>query len=184
MVHQTEHTDADLVARCIEGDRDAWVLLLDRYGGLVMATARRHGADEHASADIYQTVFAILVRRLGTIRDHQSLAKWLITTTQRTARRNWSTRGSARLLDESHASEEVSPEATMEALERSRVVADAVDALGSPCRSLIRLLFLAQPTPDYASVARQLDMPIGSIGPTRARCLERLSRIITPKNIL
>ncbi|HEX6362213.1 MAG TPA: sigma-70 family RNA polymerase sigma factor [Albitalea sp.] len=182
--------DAALVARCIGGDATAWAALVHRYQRLVHAIPLRAGLDEHAAADVFQTVFERLVEHLPRIADPSRLQAWIVTTTKREAllqlRRGRDTVSMARppdehgevgerdVADESPIAEEAIAE--LQQLNRLRV---AMERLDERSRALIRLLFRDDDEKlPYEEIARQLDMPVGSIGPMRARCLEKLRRLM------
>ncbi len=191
-----DDTDDRLIAACLAGERSAWDALVARYAGLVIGTARRAGATPTLADDVMQTVFAVLVRRLATIDDPAALPQWLIVTTKRTTWRlaksagvvlahgdPAATGGSSAGGDRGSAYagsgkesevDHLDPTSLLLADERATAVRRAVDALGDQCRELVRALFFEQPPPDYAAISARLGVPVGSIGPTRARCLKRL----------
>lgn len=179
-----ERTDADLIARCAEGDERAWHELVERYGGLVHATIRRAGVHAADHDDVFQTVFAILFRRLGTLHDVQALPKWMITTTVREswrAIRRRALQPGAQTLTEREATVPSSAAGVVQGSESAEVraaVREALAGIGQRCRRLLELLFGSAHPPDYAAVSRLLGIPVGSIGPTRARCLAKLEKAL------
>ena len=183
--------DAALVARCRAGDGSAWATLVQRYQRLVYAIVRRIGLDEHAAADVFQTVFSRLVQHLPRITDPSRLQAWIVTTAKREAllqrqvgQRNVSmTRADDGpdegaewdLADETPIAEEALAE--MQQLNRLR---NALERLDERCRSLLKLLFRDEDDAlSYDEVARRLATSVGSIGPTRSRCLDKLRRLVT-----
>ncbi|MGH3321958.1 MAG: RNA polymerase sigma factor [Streptosporangiaceae bacterium] len=179
-------TPAELVAAAGCGDRDAWDTLVERYAGLVWSVARAHGLDPTDAADVSQTTWLRLVEYLHRLREPERIGSWLATTARHESRRVL--RRSAREIsveepyttrDEAdEASPEPSPEAVALASERRAHLAAAFAALSPRCRDLLRVL-AATPPPSYAEASDALGVPIGSIGPTRARCLEHLRRLAT-----
>ena len=170
--------DAALVEACLKGDEDAWNELVERFGRLVYSIARRYGLSEANAEDVFQTVFIILYRKLNTIRDQSRLSAWLIRTTHRECYRvGKSARGHAEL---DHAVVDVSAPAEEEAStwEIQHLVRRALCQLGGRCEQLLTALFLASGQPNYESIADQLGIKVGSIGPTRARCFEKLEKIL------
>ena len=176
----SQASDEWLLRACADGDRAAWNMLVERYAGLVIGTARRAGASSTLADDVMQTVFAVLVRRLTSIRDPAALPQWLIVTTKRTTWRMARAGGlptheggdrAAGLEDETDGAD---PAPLLVEHEQAAAVRRAVDALGEPCRAIVRALFFEQPPASYAALAERLDVPVGSLGPTRARCLQRL----------
>ncbi|MDQ6618147.1 MAG: sigma-70 family RNA polymerase sigma factor [Pseudomonadota bacterium] len=182
--------DAGLVARCRRGDASGWEAIVRRYQRLVFTVARRAGLDEHAAADVFQTVFARLIESLPRIQDPGRLQAWLVTTAKREAflqvsrgRRTVSfTPGED--LDGSGEwdppDESPLPEDVLAELQQLDLLRAGLEQLDERCRQLLRMLFSddAQPK-SYDEVARELGMEVGSIGPTRARCLAKLRRLVS-----
>ena len=178
--------DARLVARCIEGDELAWAALVRRYERLVYAVARGYRLSEEDLADVFQEVFAALVKGLPRMRDARALCRWLSSTTDRIAlatalrRRRERTREEAPPDERWDLADPRPPAATeLETLEEQMLVRLALGGLAGRCRELLEALYYREPAPDYTRISRELGMPIGSIGPTRARCLEKLERALT-----
>jgi RNA polymerase sigma factor (sigma-70 family) len=170
--------DADLVKRCLAGDRVAWADLLARYGDLVYALLRRSGLDATASADAFQEVSILLWKGLGRLKDAQRLLPWIATTTRRVA---WRAKKRSKDRDarqtaaaRPEADPGAAPEDLVAQLEQEQAVRLALASLGERCRRLLSALYF-QPNEDgYDAVAERLGIPRGSIGPTRQRCLEGL----------
>ncbi|MEX2220013.1 MAG: sigma-70 family RNA polymerase sigma factor [Phycisphaerales bacterium] len=168
--------DPALVEACLKGDRRAWASLIDRYGRLVYSVPSRRGLPPEACEDVFQDVFAILLKELPRLRDAASLPKWLITTAVRESARAARRAGpTASVLPDVQA--QPPPEEELAAAEERQRIREALDLLGDPCRALLVALFGPE-KPDYSTIARRLDMPVGSIGPTRARCLAKLAAIV------
>lgn len=171
--------DAALVARCRSGDTRAWSLLVQRYQRLVHAIVRRGGLDDEAAADVFQTVFARLVEHLPRLQQPDRLQAWIVTTAKREL---WLARSRGRrtvpLAEEAHAEvpdDTPGAEAALSDLQQLHRLRQALDRLDDRCRRLLRLLFTDDDRrPDYDEVSRTMAMPVGSIGPTRARCLGKL----------
>jgi RNA polymerase sigma factor (sigma-70 family) len=172
-------TVSALVAAAADGDQVAWDSLVTRYGGLVWSIARSHRLGPADAADVSQTVWLRLVEHLRSLRDPEHVGGWLATTTRHECLRVIR-RAGRELPDEDAAMEvPVSPEQSPEWLvlsdESRRLVWVALGRLSIRCQTLLRALSAA-PDASYAEIAAALDMPIGSIGPTRMRCLEHLRR--------
>jgi RNA polymerase sigma factor (sigma-70 family) len=168
--------DPRVVEACLAGDQAAWTEMVTRYRRLVYSIPRRYGFDDAASEDVFQEVFVILSRRLGTIRVRTGLAKWLITTTHRVCRgvirRRRAVSGvSLELLDDA-----TPPLDAIAAWERQQLLHTALRRLGGRCERLLTALYLGPVRVRYEAIAEMLDVPVGSIGPTRARCLAKLQR--------
>jgi RNA polymerase sigma factor (sigma-70 family) len=183
--------DATLVSRCIRGDASAWPLLINRYQRLVYAIVTRTGVDEHAAADIFQTVFTRLLQHLPRIADPSRLQAWIVTTAKREAllQRNRSQRNVSMtraddspddgaewdLADESPIAEEV-----LDELQQLNHVRGALDKLDERCRELLLLLFREDGDKvSYEEVSRRTGTAVGSIGPTRSRCLDKLRTLVS-----
>ena len=180
--------DAALVARCRQGDAAAWALLVKRYQRLVYAIVTRAGFDEHGAADVFQTVFSRLVEHLPRLAQPDRLQAWIVTTAKREALRarhvGQRTVSMTRadddegagiedtLADEAPLAEEALSD--LQHLHRLRLGLDGLDAR---CRDLLLMLFSDEDDRlAYDEVARRLGMPVGSLGPTRSRCLGKLRR--------
>jgi RNA polymerase sigma factor (sigma-70 family) len=175
--------DARLVGACLQGDARAWAALVRRHERLVYAVARSYRLPDADAGDVFQEVFAALVRGLPRMRDARTLVRWLASTTDRIARaaalrgrreRALGLSGSEALPDIAADSPGVG--ADLEQLEEQALVRLALLALPEGCRRLIEALYYEDPTPSYAAIAGRLRLPIGSLGPTRARCIERMRR--------
>lgn len=167
-----------LLELAAEGDQPAWDAIVARYGGLVWATVRAHRLRPSEAADIVQTVWLRLVEHIRDIRDPERLGGWLATTARRESLRFLRTAGRTLPTGEAADLEPSDPdvpavEAELLTSERDTLLWRAFRRISGRCQQLLRLL-IAEPAPSYQEIGDALDMPIGSIGPTRARCLERL----------
>jgi RNA polymerase sigma factor (sigma-70 family) len=173
---------AALLAAAADGDQRAWDAIVGRFQGLVWATIRAHRLERHEADDVFQTVWLRLVEHLSDLRDPERLGGWLATTARREALR--ALRVAGRVLptgeeaDLEPADPDVpEPDARLLRTERDRTLWRAFRRISVRCQALLRLL-MADPAPSYEEVSEALEMPVGSIGPTRARCLERLKRAL------
>jgi RNA polymerase sigma factor (sigma-70 family) len=178
--------DARLVELCLAGDARGWEALVRRHERLVYAVARSYRLSNADVGDVFQDVFAALVRGLPRIRDARALVRWLSSTTDRIARALALQRRREMALGladdpvgiETRPAQQAPVEAGLEELEAQALVRLALLDLPVNCRRLLTALYYEDPPPAYADLARRLGVPIGSLGPTRARCLERLRRIL------
>jgi RNA polymerase sigma factor (sigma-70 family) len=177
--------DARLVARCLDGDRRAWDALVTRHERLVYAVARAWRLSDEDLGDVFQEVFAALVRGLPRMRDARTLVRWLSSTTDRVARTKAlrSRREQALQSGDETAIERVADGAApvgadLEALERQAIVRLALSRVPDRCRRLLLALYYEDPTPAYSELATRLGVPVGSLGPTRARCMEKLREFL------
>ncbi len=187
-----EGTDGELLAACLRGEAAGWEALLDRYGALIYSIARKYGLSDTDCADVFQSVCVTLLEKLDTVRAPAGLAAWLITTTSRQClavlrRQNREQAHTVRQIESSESmvesleveNEAELPEQELLALERQRQVRAAIRQLSPNCRKLIAGLFTdAAEQQTYQQLAAGLGVPMNSLGPTRARCLERLRRLL------
>ncbi|MGI8574080.1 MAG: RNA polymerase sigma factor [Egibacteraceae bacterium] len=177
-MEQPEPSTATLVAGALKGDEDAWSAIVHRYEGLVTAVARRHRLGAAEIDDVTQATWAQLVSHLERIREPACLPGWLATTAARESLRLIRGQGRERPVDVAEyelPSERRGPEAQVVAEDEHERLHAAVSRLPGRYRPLVDLL-LTQETPSYAEIAVQLDLPVGSIGPMRARGCALLRR--------
>lgn len=189
---ETPASDAELAARCNRGDGAAWEILVHRYQRLVYAIVRRIGLDEHMAADVFQTVFARLIEHLPKLTQQDRLQAWIVTTAKREAllQRSRGQRTVSMTRDDDGdndgttaewdvADDALLPEDALAALQSQNQVRQALDRLDTRCRDLLTMLYGdADEAVAYDQIAARLDMPVGSIGPTRARCLGKLRKLV------
>jgi RNA polymerase sigma factor (sigma-70 family) len=170
----------DLVTRAGNGDRQAWDALVERYAPLIWSICRRNRLADCDAEDVGQSVWTQLVDQLDKIRDPAALPGWLATVTRRECLRVLGVRGplaAGYLLDAETVPDEQAGTAELELLaaERQAALREAFRALPPACQRLILLLLEDPPVP-YAEISTRLGIPVGSIGPTRRRCLDKLRR--------
>jgi RNA polymerase sigma factor (sigma-70 family) len=184
-----ESAAASLVLAAAAGDQRAWDELVERFSGLVWAIARAHRLGPADAADVSQTTWLRLVEHLHRLRDPDHVGGWLATTARheclRVIRRAHREMPDDRLDTELDAVGEPapSPESVVLSNERRRMLWQALARLSSRCQLLLRAL-AASPDASYAEVSAALAIPVGSIGPTRARCLEHLRRELRAEHSL
>ncbi|GGI08600.1 RNA polymerase sigma factor [Egicoccus halophilus] len=175
-----------LVRSAAAGDQDAFDELVARYSGLVWAVVRAHRLGDADAQDVFQTTWLRLVEHLDRLRDPRAVGGWLATTARHESLRLLRAADRTRPVaaDELDLADESRPASDAGLLgdEQRAVVWAAFDQLGERCRGLLRLL-MADPTPSYEEVGAALDMPIGSIGPTRGRCLGQLREHLRTRGI-
>lgn len=182
-------SDEMLIARCLEGDYTSWDKLILRQQSLVIGIARAMGLSEQDREDVFQNVCISLYRNLGALRDSGRLIPWLSAMTRQEVYRFWRRRKLLSLdaipEEALHHVEETldardryeSPEEAAMAVVDQHLVREGLADLPEKCRKLLVLLY-GEPPHSYTEVVEQLKMPIGSIGPNRARCLQRLKKIL------
>jgi RNA polymerase sigma factor (sigma-70 family) len=151
--------------------------VLGRLTAQIRAVAWSHRVPAHEIDDVVQTTWLRLLEHGDSIREPRALSAWLRTTARRESLRLLRMAGRAQPIDPAETLEEHDPGPDLEsgllAAEAAAVLADAIAELPERQRRLMRML-IAEPARSYAEVSRALDMPIGSIGPTRERALARL----------
>ena len=169
---------ADLVRQVLDGDQHAWKRLILRYTPLIQSVTRRYGLNVSDADDVRQTVWVLLVEHLSDLRDPRALPGWISTIARREVMRILKARSrtvpvgaaSVPCLDGAFA-----PEFDQDLFrcEFGRAVQSALGRLNPGQRRLIELSF-GDPDLSYADISRRLGIPVGSIGPTRSRCLAKL----------
>ncbi len=178
---------ATLVNRAAAGDREAWNQIVERYAPLVWAICRRYRLTDHDREDVGQRVWLLLVEQIGRLREPAALPGWLATTTSRECQRViQATRRAGRLATpddpawlSADAGEVAAVETEVLAAELNATLRAAVLSLPPRCQQLLSML-ASDPPHSYAEISAALDIPVGSIGPQRARCLDRLRRAMIP----
>lgn len=171
----------DLVRSAAFGDEGAWEAIVARYNGLLWHIVRAYRLSDSEAADVVQTTWLRLVQHLGRIRNPEVVGAWLVTTARRESLRVLCQAGRERPtadIDDLEAAadrHEQDPEAQTLAAEVNGMLWRCVDGLPARHRTLLRAL-MADPPASYQEISAALNIPIGSIGPTRARCLQRLRR--------
>jgi RNA polymerase sigma factor (sigma-70 family) len=171
----------DLVASARDGDVQAWDALVERYSPLIWSICRKYRLADADADDVAQSVWLHLVNQLGKIREPAALAGWLATTTRRECgrlvRAAHGPHAAVYALDAETMADERSDTAEQEVLaaERHAALREAYTHLPTECQRLVAMLTADPPVP-YAEISTRLAMPVGSIGPTRSRCLDRMRR--------
>ena len=163
---------------------------MNRYQRLMYAIPRRAGLDDDQASDVFQEVFTTLFQKLNDIEDPDRLHAWLVTTARR---KTWRLISKKRLTgqmqsgdDDDGGAEEMAripddaplPDETLLKLEEQHRVRTALSGLEERCRKLLTMLFYQSETPSYSEIAVSMGISEGSIGPTRARCLEKMLRLL------
>jgi RNA polymerase sigma factor (sigma-70 family) len=171
----------DLVTRAERGDKQAWDALVERYAPLIWSICRGHRLSRADADDVGQRVWLQLVSELDKVRDPAALSGWLATTTHRECgnirRATRRLQALGRVLDAGHIPGQQAGviEQELLAAERHAALHEAFTRLPPCCQRLIAVLIEDPPVPD-AQISARLGLPVGSIGPSRSRCLEKLRR--------
>jgi RNA polymerase sigma factor (sigma-70 family) len=173
-----------LVHRAAEGDPAAWNAIVDEFSGLLWSVVRGFRLNEAQSADAVQTTWLRLVEHIADLREPEHVAGWLKTTAHRVCLQVIRQGGREQLTDweedrgpvsgvRYEGPDEDGPEAAAMRQEQQVLVRRALAELPDRHRQLMELL-VASPPISYQEISARLGMPVGSIGPTRARILAHL----------
>jgi RNA polymerase sigma factor (sigma-70 family) len=171
-----------LLRQASDGDERAWDELVSRYTNLLWSVARSYRLDAADAADAVQTGWLRLLEHLTSIEDPERLVGWLVTTVRRECLRILRRQGRERPIAPDETSfDVVDPadpvDARLTQEERDAELWGAFERISDRCQQLLRVL-MTSPPPSYGTVSKALQIPVGSIGPTRARCLARLRMIL------
>lgn len=175
----SDREDRELVGRCLNGESEAWEALIQRHRRLIYSVPVSFRLQPADADEVFQRTVIKLLDHLAQLRERGALPGWLKSVARRECldlkRRS---RGSTEVPVESIPLEADQPaiDDRLELVERDHLASLALASLAEPCRSLLQMLYVEQPTPGYEEVARRLGRPIGSLGPTRGRCVDRLRR--------
>jgi RNA polymerase sigma factor (sigma-70 family) len=179
-----------LVHCAAEGDRAAWNAIVDEYAGMVWSVVRGFRLGDAQAADAVQTTWLRLIEHVTAIRDPERLPGWLRTTSRRVCLETIRASGREHPVAEhwedarlaSNPGAEDGPESCSIRKDQQRLVRAALAALPERHQALLSLL-VASPPLSYEEISEQLGMPIGGIGPTRARILARLREALTAQDL-
>lgn len=178
--------DPELVSLCLKGDSQAWEALIVRYRRLIYSIPVRFSFSAADCSDVFQAVCLRLIEHLRELKDDTKVSAWLITTTTRQCihvraqkHRETST--------EDDMDEPADPGDNIEEIriqtQEQQTVRDAVELLPDRCRALVEMLYFDTKNPSYDIIAQSMQMPVASVGPTRARCLEKLRTLLRRRGI-
>jgi len=174
---------AELVRRAARGDRSAWERLVDQFSRLIWAMTRDFKLAETDAADVVQATWLRLLEHIDRIEYPERIGSWLATTARHECLRHLAAGKRVMVVQDDHDafSEAVSHQPDVDerllAEERAQAVRDALSTLPTRSQRLLEML-MADPPISYTEISDQLGVPIGSIGPTRGRCLERLRLVL------
>lgn len=177
---------AELLSAAASGERAAWDQLVDRYAKLVWAVARGFSLSASDAGDVSQTTWLRLVEHLGRLREPQHLGGWLATTARHECLRLLRKSGREVVASDTDLDVEAgepSPEAVVLDSERDQLLWASLGEIPQRCQVLLRAL-ASDPPPSYQDVSAALGIPVGSIGPTRARCLDHLKKRLHARDLV
>jgi RNA polymerase sigma factor (sigma-70 family) len=163
-----------LVDRARDGDQAAWDEIVERYAPLVWSVCQRYRLSPADADDVAAIVWLRLVERLDSIREQAALPGWLATTTRRECLNLLRIRDRYTEFDDNqHDDTAPASDHRLLAQERHIALRAAFAGLSEQCQQLLTLLFHDPPTP-YATISATMGLPVGGIGPSRQRCLDKL----------
>jgi RNA polymerase sigma factor (sigma-70 family) len=182
-------TDKELLNACRKGDESSWEALVDRYQRLIYTIPRRAGLNQDQASEVFQDVFLTLLEKIDDINDPDRLHAWLVTATRRKTWRLVTKERSFKGVewdneDDDEDSQAVMvdnnplPDEVLVQVEEQHRVRTAVAELDERCQRLLTMLYYQAEPPSYAEIADAFGTSEGSIGPTRARCLKKLLRLL------
>jgi RNA polymerase sigma factor (sigma-70 family) len=170
------------VRRAAEGDRWAWERLVDQYERLIWAMTRDFKLVENDANDVAQITWLRLLEHIDRIEQPDRVGSWLAATARHECLRSLAARKKVVLVQDhvdltDAVAHEPEIDARLLADERVQVVREALSRLPRRWQRLLEML-MADPPASYAEISDQLGLPVGSIGPTRGRCLEKLRELL------
>ena len=177
---QRAKSDEALVRDCLRGSQEAWSELIEKYKALIYSIPVKYGLPPQDAADIFQGTCLELLSSLPLLREPRALPKWLIQVAHHKCH-HWKLQQQRFVTSEQEdgaPEPEVPPiaDALIRQTEEEQGLREAIAALPSQCRQLVRMLFFETPPRAYSEVARDLGLAVGSIGLTRQRFVERLRK--------
>lgn len=173
--------DENLLKLCQLGNDEAWRALVAKYERLVYSVPLRNGLSRDEAADVFQSTFLSLYQQLDRISSERSIGRWLaVVAARETYRIKRLQQKVAQLenLDEQLIVDEDRAHQESQQLAQAHAVRAGLGRLADRCRMLLSRLYLDQAS--YQDVAAEMNMPVGTIGPTRARCLQKLKQLLDP----
>jgi RNA polymerase sigma factor (sigma-70 family) len=169
--------DQTLIEACLQGEEHAWAALIERYSRLIYSIPIRFGFPQMIADEIFQETCLALLEGLHTLQNQDRLSSWLMTVSRRSCIQRMRQKSEVE-MEEDWETAVVANDPPLEKkliqLEQEHLIYQAIANLEPHCQELITALFLSEPAPSYEEIAQQLDIPLGSIGPYRSRCLKKL----------
>jgi RNA polymerase sigma factor (sigma-70 family) len=182
-----ERSDAELVKACRRGDQAGWDELVNRYQRLIFAIPRRAGLSEEQAADVFQEVFLTLFEKLDAIEQPEKIRSWIVTTAKF---KTWGAVRSQKGFFAPQSEEEMEAEMASLAdkspladdvlieLEQQHQIRTALKELEERCQKILSMIYLRDAAASYSEVAGAIGVGETSISPMRARCLQKLAKIL------
>lgn len=176
-------SDEALIQACRAGDSIAWDSLFKKYRQLVFYIPLKYGLTQEDAADIAQHTFTVLLQSLDTLRDSRALGTWLSTVAERQTWRQLQRYKRESTREDKDVAEQLDtlvPREENNNIQRERIewLNQGLAQLNEKCRQLLVALYFDWEQPSYEHIAQRFKLRLGSIGPTRARCLEQLKKLL------
>jgi RNA polymerase sigma factor (sigma-70 family) len=169
--------DTTLIEACLQGDEEAWAALVERYSRLIYSIPIRFGFSQTIADEVFQETCLALLEGMHTLQNHDRLSSWLMTVSRRACIRRIRQKAGVEMEEDWETAVPANDpplENTLIQLEQQNLIYQAIKSLSPHCQQLLTTMFLTEPAPSYEEIASQLDIPVGSIGPYRSRCLKKL----------
>jgi RNA polymerase sigma factor (sigma-70 family) len=174
-------SDPQLIQECLDGNSDAWEVLVNRYRRLIYSIPFKWGLQRDDAMEIFQAVWLDCFQELQSLRDVDRLQAWLVRIAVRKCYRFSAARRGrpqdVEIVETDHVAEDPSGE-VLRRLDQEQMIRTGISKLTERCQQVIQALFFEEPFPGYAAIASRLGLSSNSIGFTRDRCLERLGRLL------
>jgi RNA polymerase sigma factor (sigma-70 family) len=180
---------SELALRCLGGDKEAWKDLIRQITPMIFTICHNAGLTRDESLDIFGQVCYLLLTNLNKVRSINKLKSFVKTTAQREIlqlkrKDSLSRKSEEKIVNSLYADPVVRPDDLAEAGEITHAITTAMVELPRRCFELLFAMFFSERKPDYREISEDLDIPVASIGPTRARCLNKLMRVLKKQGIL
>ncbi|HSL29654.1 MAG TPA: sigma-70 family RNA polymerase sigma factor [Anaerolineales bacterium] len=177
-------SDGELLRRCREGDEQAWEQVVENYKRLIYSIPLNFGLNSDDAADVFQLTFASLVEHLERLRPDSNLGAWLATVARRHAlhqlrKRKREQLGAGEDIAESEQLQSIVDKDAADRFEQIQTIDQGLNQIARRCRDLLLALYFDPRQPSYEEIADLMNIPVGSIGPTRGRCLDRLKEVLS-----
>jgi RNA polymerase sigma factor (sigma-70 family) len=169
--------DEALIDACLQGEEQAWSALVERYSRLIYSIPIRFGFPHTIADEIFQETCLALLEGLHTLQNHDRLSSWLMTVSRRACIRRIRQKSEVEMDEDWETAVPTNDpplENSLIQLEQEHLIYQAIESLSPHCQQLLTALFLTEPELSYEEISRQLDIPLGSVGPYRSRCLKKL----------
>ena len=174
-------SDAELIRACLDGDNDAWEIIVNRYRRLIYSIPFKWGLQREDAMEIFQAVWLDCFQELHMLRDIDRLQAWLVRVAVRKCYRlkagKMGKPEEVEIIETDHVLEDQSG-GLLRRIDQEQMIHAAMGMLTERCQQVISALFFEDPFPGYAALAQRLGLSSNSIGFTRDRCLQRMGKLL------